>query len=112
MQWSKGYVRLAHFDTTTISNVLFNFGLKLYQQQSKHELIHWLGPDHVLIKDAEELSSSLPQAMFKARSVLARLDREKLMKRQAWGVLDKNFDHTEFEVMRKMYGDIEADNLV
>ena len=46
MQQAKGFVRLAHFDTKTISRVLYNFGLKLYNMQSRHELNHWLGPNH------------------------------------------------------------------
>ena len=43
---------------------------------------------------------------------MQRLDREKLLKKYGWGVLDWRYDHTEFEVMRKIYGDIEADHLL
>lgn len=104
----KGYVRIATF-STKMSKAVMNFGLKLYNLQNLQEITELIGPSPPKLnfqKNLDELDyvpivnqkKTIWDPMNEINQGVAKRKLE----------INRNYDHTEFDLMRLLYGEDEG----
>lgn len=89
----------------SMSLPVLNFGLKLYNIQNKLELFQLIGDGTKLELDPSISEGDAPSSTM---SIWQTKEKFKLQRKGAHHLLDKGYDHTEFELLRKLFGHDDA----
>lgn len=105
---AKGFVRIHSF-STTMSVTVINFGLKLYNLQNLREITDLIGekPPKLNFQAGLDPIDYMPVVSQKTTvwDPMNEINTAVAARKEA---ITRNFDHTEFELMRLLYGDTEG----
>ena len=105
---AKGFVRFQTF-STTMSVTVLNFGLKLYNLQNLREITDLIGtkPPKLNFQESLDPVDYMPVVNQKT-TVWDPMNEINMAVATRKEAISRNFDHTEFELMRLLYGETEG----